>query len=72
MLRTSLLLLIRNTVNGDPRWCCTYLLDPSDPLFVELGAAYIKQQIKGVFIAVRYGAWLLHDIDSLVIYPLTA
>ncbi|PON74257.1 Alpha-N-acetylglucosaminidase [Parasponia andersonii] len=35
-----------NTVDGDPRWCCTYLLDPSDPLFVELGAAFIKKQIK--------------------------
>ncbi|PKU65022.1 alpha-N-acetylglucosaminidase [Dendrobium catenatum] len=36
-----------NTVNGDPRWCCTYLLDPSDPLFIEAGRAFIKQQIKG-------------------------
>ncbi|KAK8942885.1 hypothetical protein KSP39_PZI008967 [Platanthera zijinensis] len=35
-----------NTVNGDPRWCCTYLLDPSDPLFFELGRAFIKKQIK--------------------------
>lgn len=35
-----------NTVNGDPRWCCTYLLDPSDPLFVELGVAFIKRQIE--------------------------
>ncbi|KAL5543474.1 hypothetical protein UlMin_007258 [Ulmus minor] len=35
-----------NTVNGDPRWCCTYLLDPSDPLFVELGAAFIRRQIE--------------------------
>lgn len=35
-----------NTVNGDPRWCCTFLLDPSDPLFVEVGEAFIKQQVK--------------------------
>ncbi|XP_030493952.2 alpha-N-acetylglucosaminidase [Cannabis sativa] len=35
-----------NTVNGDKRWCCTYLLGPSDPLFVELGAAFIKKQIE--------------------------
>ncbi|CAL0308657.1 unnamed protein product [Lupinus luteus] len=35
-----------NTVDGDPRWCCTYLLDPSDPLFVEIGEAFIKKQIK--------------------------
>ncbi|KAH7527885.1 hypothetical protein FEM48_Zijuj05G0013900 [Ziziphus jujuba var. spinosa] len=34
------------TVDGDPRWCCTYLLDPSDPLFVEIGAAFIKQQVQ--------------------------
>ncbi|PKA62624.1 alpha-N-acetylglucosaminidase [Apostasia shenzhenica] len=35
-----------NTVNGDPRWCCTYLLDPSDPLFIEIGRAFIKKQVK--------------------------
>lgn len=35
-----------NTVNGDPRWCCTYLLDPSDPLFVEIGTAFIKRQVE--------------------------
>lgn len=35
-----------NTVDGDPRWCCTYLLDPSDPLFVEIGEAFIRQQVK--------------------------
>ncbi|XP_020532861.1 alpha-N-acetylglucosaminidase isoform X2 [Jatropha curcas] len=35
-----------NTVNKNPRWCCTYLLAPSDPLFVEIGEAFIRQQIK--------------------------
>ncbi|EOX96635.1 Alpha-N-acetylglucosaminidase family / NAGLU family isoform 1 [Theobroma cacao] len=35
-----------NTVNGDPRWCCTYLLNPSDPLFVKIGEAFIRQQIE--------------------------
>ncbi|KAL6569960.1 hypothetical protein OROMI_014474 [Orobanche minor] len=35
-----------NTVDGDQRWCCTYLLDPSDPLFIEIGEAFMKQQIK--------------------------
>ncbi|GAV88459.1 NAGLU domain-containing protein/NAGLU_N domain-containing protein/NAGLU_C domain-containing protein [Cephalotus follicularis] len=35
-----------NTVDGDPRWCCTYLLNPSDTLFVEIGEAFIRQQIK--------------------------
>jgi alpha-N-acetylglucosaminidase len=33
-------------VDGDPRWCCTYLLDPTDPLFVEIGKAFILQQIE--------------------------
>ncbi|KAG9458243.1 hypothetical protein H6P81_002751 [Aristolochia fimbriata] len=35
-----------NTVNGDARWCCTFLLDPTDPLFVEIGKAFIQQQIE--------------------------
>ncbi|XP_006851078.2 alpha-N-acetylglucosaminidase isoform X3 [Amborella trichopoda] len=35
-----------NTVNGDTRWCCTFLLDPSDPLFIEIGQAFIQQQFK--------------------------
>ncbi|KAK9128725.1 hypothetical protein Syun_017522 [Stephania yunnanensis] len=35
-----------NTVDGDPRWCCTFLLDPSDPLFIEIGEAFIKEQIR--------------------------
>lgn len=38
---------IRNTVDGNPKWCCTYLLDPSDPLFVEIGEAFILKQIRG-------------------------
>lgn len=33
-----------NTVNGDKRWCCTYLLDPNDELFVEIGKAFVQQQ----------------------------
>ncbi|KAK3031104.1 hypothetical protein RJ639_036844 [Escallonia herrerae] len=35
-----------NTVDGDPRWCCTFLLDPSDPLFIRIGEAFMRQQIK--------------------------
>ncbi|KAM3686090.1 hypothetical protein ACJW31_11G171100 [Castanea mollissima] len=27
-------------------WSCTYLLDPSDPLFVEIGEAFIRRQVK--------------------------
>ncbi|XP_077237893.1 alpha-N-acetylglucosaminidase-like [Tasmannia lanceolata] len=34
------------TVGGDSRWCCTYLLDATDPLFVEIGKAFIEQQMK--------------------------
>ncbi|KAE8729006.1 putative disease resistance protein [Hibiscus syriacus] len=39
-----------NTVDGDLHWCCTYLLNPSDPLFVEIGEAFIRMQIKDLFI----------------------
>ncbi|KAF8728724.1 hypothetical protein HU200_018000 [Digitaria exilis] len=35
-----------NTVDADPRWCCTYLLGPSDALFIEVGQAFIRKQIK--------------------------
>ncbi|KAL6593812.1 hypothetical protein ACP70R_048713 [Stipagrostis hirtigluma subsp. patula] len=35
-----------NTVDANPRWCCTYLLDPSDALFIDVGQAFIRQQIK--------------------------
>ncbi|KAL7115177.1 hypothetical protein ACP275_04G169100 [Erythranthe tilingii] len=34
------------TVSSDTRWCCTYLLDATDPLFVEIGKAFIMQQFK--------------------------
>ncbi|XP_060217343.1 alpha-N-acetylglucosaminidase isoform X2 [Lycium barbarum] len=36
----------RNTVSGDRRWCCTFLLAPSDPLFIEIGEAFIRKQIE--------------------------
>ncbi|CAN6306588.1 unnamed protein product [Urochloa humidicola] len=35
-----------NTVDADPRYCCTYLLGPSDALFLEVGQAFIRQQLK--------------------------
>ncbi|KAJ0095775.1 hypothetical protein Patl1_17155 [Pistacia atlantica] len=34
-----------NTVDGNPKWCCTYLLDPTDPLFIEIGEAFIRLQV---------------------------
>ncbi|KDP31153.1 hypothetical protein JCGZ_11529 [Jatropha curcas] len=34
------------TVKSDLRWCCTYLLDATDPLFIEIGKAFIEQQLK--------------------------
>ncbi|KAH9720040.1 alpha-N-acetylglucosaminidase [Citrus sinensis] len=34
------------SVKSDPRWCCTYLLDATDPLFIEIGRAFIEQQLK--------------------------
>lgn len=35
-----------NTVDRDPRWCCTFLLDPTDALFIEIGQTFVQQQIK--------------------------
>lgn len=32
------------TVDSNPRWCCTLLLDATDPLFVEIGRAFIEEQ----------------------------
>ncbi|KAJ0965488.1 hypothetical protein J5N97_026626 [Dioscorea zingiberensis] len=34
------------TVDSNPRWCCTYLLDATDPLFIDIGKAFIEQQFK--------------------------
>ncbi|KAK8341412.1 hypothetical protein V6Z12_A08G165000 [Gossypium hirsutum] len=48
-----------NTVDSDPRWCCTYLLNPSDPLFVEIGEAFIKMQIKAMSNGDKDAVWLM-------------
>ncbi|KAK6920761.1 Alpha-N-acetylglucosaminidase, N-terminal [Dillenia turbinata] len=37
------------SVGSNPQWCCTYLLDATDPLFVEIGKAFIEQQLEGSF-----------------------
>ncbi|KAJ4850565.1 hypothetical protein Tsubulata_048172, partial [Turnera subulata] len=37
---------IRFSVKSDHRWCCTYLLDAIDPFFVEIGKAFMEQQIR--------------------------
>ncbi|CAM8912675.1 unnamed protein product [Rhodiola kirilowii] len=34
------------TVQSDLRWCCTYLLDAKDPLFVKIGKSFIEQQLE--------------------------
>ncbi|XVF54187.1 hypothetical protein PTKIN_Ptkin05aG0160700 [Pterospermum kingtungense] len=34
------------SVNSNPKWCCTYLLDATDPLFIEIGKAFIGEQLK--------------------------
>ncbi|KAJ8753533.1 hypothetical protein K2173_022774 [Erythroxylum novogranatense] len=34
------------SVESDTRWCCTYLLDATDPLFIEIGRAFIQQQLR--------------------------
>ncbi|XP_061369642.1 alpha-N-acetylglucosaminidase-like [Gastrolobium bilobum] len=34
------------SVKNDLRWSCTYLLDATDPLFIEIGKAFVEQQIQ--------------------------
>lgn len=34
------------TVNNNPNWSCNYLLDATDPLFVEIGKTFIEEQLK--------------------------
>ncbi|KAG2679037.1 hypothetical protein I3760_11G031600 [Carya illinoinensis] len=34
------------SVKSDLKWCCTYLLDATDSLFIEIGRAFIEQQLK--------------------------
>uniref|UniRef100_A0A7N2LE94 Alpha-N-acetylglucosaminidase n=1 Tax=Quercus lobata TaxID=97700 RepID=A0A7N2LE94_QUELO len=45
-----------NSVDAKCRWSCTYLLDPSGPLFVEIGEAFIRRQVK-----------VLHDCNGKMI-----
>ncbi|KAK4786752.1 hypothetical protein SAY86_010585 [Trapa natans] len=48
-----------NTVDGNKTWCCTYLLDPSDPLFIAIGEAFILKQIEDYL--------LLHILADMLI-----
>ncbi|XWS48114.1 hypothetical protein CRYUN_Cryun13aG0045200 [Craigia yunnanensis] len=34
------------SVKSNPKWCCTYLLDATDPLFNEIGRTFIEEQLK--------------------------
>ncbi|XP_073224933.1 alpha-N-acetylglucosaminidase-like, partial [Cicer arietinum] len=34
------------SVKNDLKWCCTYLLDATDPLFIEIGRAFVEQQLQ--------------------------
>ncbi|XVF09218.1 hypothetical protein REPUB_Repub07fG0073100 [Reevesia pubescens] len=34
------------SVKSNPKWCCTYLLDATDPLFIEIGGAFIEEQLR--------------------------
>lgn len=47
LIAHSLSGFFRFTVRSDPRWCCTYLLDATDPLFIEIGKTFIRQQLEG-------------------------
>nr|XP_023918289.1 alpha-N-acetylglucosaminidase-like [Quercus suber] len=46
-----------NSVDAKCRWSCTYLLDPSDPLFVEIGEAFIRRQVEGAPFFCRLFTW---------------
>lgn len=59
----------RFTVRSDPRWCCTYLLDATDPLFIDIGRAFITQQLKGMQVSYIYwnssscnGIWVWDEL----------
>ncbi|MED6134837.1 hypothetical protein PIB30_040699 [Stylosanthes scabra] len=34
------------SVKNDLKWCCTYLLDATDPLFIDIGKAFIEKQLQ--------------------------
>nr|KYP46995.1 Alpha-N-acetylglucosaminidase [Cajanus cajan] len=34
------------SVKNDLKWCCTYLLDATDSLFIEIGKAFIEKQLQ--------------------------
>ncbi|XP_022738766.1 alpha-N-acetylglucosaminidase-like [Durio zibethinus] len=34
------------SVKSNVKWCCTYLLDATDPLFIEIGRTFIEEQLK--------------------------
>ncbi|KAF2311400.1 hypothetical protein GH714_022302 [Hevea brasiliensis] len=53
------------SVKSDLRWCCTYLLDATDPLFIEIGRAFIEQQIKATLL-MRTLHLLMSQIISLL------
>ncbi|KAL5146327.1 Alpha-N-acetylglucosaminidase [Glycine soja] len=38
--------ITRFSVKNDLKWCCTYLLDATDSLFVEIGKAFIEKQLQ--------------------------
>ncbi|KAI3985185.1 hypothetical protein MKX01_015119 [Papaver californicum] len=42
-------MLLQVTVGGDSRWCCTYLLDATDPLFIQIGKKFIGEKFKRGF-----------------------
>ncbi|KAK7354098.1 hypothetical protein VNO80_19556 [Phaseolus coccineus] len=48
------------SVKNDLKWCCTYLLDATDPLFIEIGKAFIEKQLQG-------GNFPVHDSQVLAL-----
>lgn len=48
----------RGSVTADPKYCCDFILDGSDPLFARLGRAFIRAQIA------EYGTDHVYNCDT--------
>lgn len=48
----------RGSVTADPKFCCDFILDGSDPLFARIGRAFIEAQIA------EYGTDHVYNCDT--------
>jgi len=56
-------LCYRFSVKNDLKWCCTYLLDATDSLFIEIGKAFIEKQLQG-----GQSCWHNKMLTEIVLY----